>query len=59
MATCGYICPQCEGSGFNKETLEVCDWCRVDEKPIAISNEEWIEKVHTQNCCSDIGDTKN
>ena len=64
MDTCGYICPQCEGTGFKKDTLEVCDWCREVEKPIiatkkTISDEEWIEKVHAQNCCADIGDTKN
>ncbi len=28
MAGCGYVCPQCEGSGYTAEG-EVCDWCAV------------------------------
>ena len=69
MPTCGYLCPKCEGSGFDKETLETCDWCKVSvidksklklaTKPESISDEEWIEKVHAQNCCSDIGNTND
>jgi acetyl-CoA carboxylase beta subunit len=69
MPTCGYLCPKCEGTGFNKETLEDCDWCKVEvvkeykihAKPEikVISDEEWIEKVHAQNCCSDIGNTND
>jgi hypothetical protein len=26
MAGCGYVCPQCEGTGFT-ENGEPCDWC--------------------------------
>lgn len=26
MATCGYVCPKCEGTGL-LQTGEECDWC--------------------------------
>jgi hypothetical protein len=54
MATCGYLCPVCEGKKI-KEDGSDCDWCEVRETKI-ISNEElneWIEKVHQGPCCSD------
>lgn len=58
--TCGYICPQCEGSGFLKDTLEDCPWCRgnktqikTEEKPKEISEEDWMKNVHEGNCCTD------
>jgi hypothetical protein len=55
MATCGYLCPACEGRKF-KEDGSDCDWCRVAETKV-LSNEElneWIEKVHQGPCCSDV-----
>ncbi len=56
MATCGYICPKCDGIGFLPETLEICDWCQQpSDKSVTISDEEWIKIVHESNCCSDIG----
>jgi hypothetical protein len=30
MAGCGYVCPQCEGSGFT-DNGEVCDWCSASQ----------------------------
>jgi len=59
MATCGYLCPSCEGKGFKEDGTE-CDWC-LDIKPKQeqettiqkITIEEWIEKVHQGPCCSD------
>ena len=63
MATCGYLCPVCEGKGF-KEDGSDCDWCRVE---LSVKNakqdsendlEEWIEKVHQGPCCSDVNDTE-
>ncbi|TAF73408.1 MAG: hypothetical protein EAZ53_12665 [Bacteroidetes bacterium] len=53
--TCGYICPNCNGTGFDSELLADCDWCKPLQKP-TISDEEWIKIVHEQNCCSDIGE---
>jgi DnaJ-class molecular chaperone len=55
MPTCGYICPQCEGSGFFND--EPCNWCS-DKKDIPkdkkeISDEEWIREVHEGKCCGD------
>ncbi len=66
MASCGYLCPVCEGKGF-KEDGSDCDWCTIDnvgkkkevilkssEQSISASDlEEWIEKVHQGPCCSD------
>ena len=57
MATCGYICPSCEG----REVMEdgsPCSWCRpVLAKPIdkkeTISDDEWMNSVHFGSCCSD------
>lgn len=57
MATCGYLCPQCEGKGFLTDAMLPCDWCSSN-KPIeseSLSDQEWIDKVHGSNCCSDIG----
>lgn len=51
--TCGYICPKCNGTGFDAELLTDCDWCKQEPKA-EISDEEWIKTVHEQNCCSDI-----
>jgi hypothetical protein len=31
MPGCGYVCPQCEGTGFT-ETGEPCDWCTPEVK---------------------------
>ena len=67
MATCGYICPQCEGSGF-LENGDVCDWCTEKpktvvsgqlpssistESPSSITDEEWMREVHEGKCCGD------
>jgi len=63
MATCGYLCPQCEGRGF-REDGSPCDWCsvatsahkeNVPKNSIELSDEDWIEKVHGKCSCSDIG----
>jgi hypothetical protein len=27
MATCGYICPKCEGKGYLDDGT-ICDWCK-------------------------------
>lgn len=54
MATCGYLCPKCEGRGFTDEG-ETCDWC-IPTSPAnssTISDEEWMEKVHKGPCCGD------
>ena len=54
MATCGYLCPVCEGRGF-KEDGSDCDWCQP-KKAILNSEEEkkaWIKNVHEGPCCSD------
>ena len=55
MATCGYLCPSCEGREFTDDGLP-CQWC----KPVVsvkrkenISDEEWINSVHFGDCCSD------
>ena len=54
MATCGYLCPKCEGRGFTDQG-ETCDWCVVAPKPetSSISDEEWVKKVHEGPCCGD------
>lgn len=48
MAGCGYVCPQCEGTGFTNEG-EVCDWC--SQAPI--TDENWLKEVHEGKCCAD------
>ena len=61
MPTCGYICPVCDGTEMDKETLGPCKWCVLEEKQfhikqkIQITDEEWIESVHLNCSCSDIG----
>lgn len=54
MAGCGYVCPQCEGSGFT-ENGEACDWCtdKADELTEAITDTAWIKEVHEGKCCAD------
>ncbi len=57
MATCGYLCPVCEGKGFEDDGTN-CHWCSPvktsDPSPSLSSDlEEWIEKVHQGPCCSD------
>lgn len=61
MAGCGYVCPVCEGSGFDNITLEDCSYCGKKSTNVEITDEEWIDKVHNSNCCSDIAsiDLKN
>jgi hypothetical protein len=27
MATCGYVCPKCEGNGYLDDGT-ICDWCK-------------------------------
>jgi len=66
MATCGYLCPSCEGKEF-MEDGSPCTWCKpltpVKLQKAPISDEEWIESVHFGDCCSDrkeeTGDDKN
>lgn len=64
MATCGYICPACEGRGFD-EKGKTCSWCSplIEEKELAIKAnadkaeeelKEWVKNVHEGPCCGDI-----
>ncbi len=68
MASCGYICPVCEGKGFTEDGSD-CDWCTIktvelkaeecnirssEEAKTAAELEEWIEKVHQGPCCGDV-----
>ncbi|MBC7450335.1 MAG: hypothetical protein H7259_02485 [Cytophagales bacterium] len=59
MATCGYLCPSCEGRTF-MEDGSVCKWCQPLAKPVVktdtITDEEWLQSVHTGPCCSDTGE---
>ena len=54
MTSCGYICPRCEGNGYDEQGKD-CEWCT----PISVNSDadkqQWIDKVHGSNCCSDIG----
>lgn len=57
MATCGYICPVCEGRGFD-ENLETCHFCTPEKQKgnvqsDTITEEEWMARVHEGPCCSD------
>jgi hypothetical protein len=55
MATCGYLCPSCEGRMFLDDGSP-CLWCQPAEdkkKEESISDEEWINSVHFGDCCSD------
>lgn len=52
MATCGYLCPSCEGKMY-KEDGTPCDWCTVKKEVSADELEKWIEEVHQGPCCSD------
>lgn len=55
MPGCGYICPKCNDSGFDDEG-KTCEWCLSEEKPaITVSDEEWMERVHSGPCCGDLG----
>ena len=57
MATCGYLCPICEGKGFKDDGSE-CTWCK-DESVVKNENvEDWIKKVHEGPCCSDSDNQK-
>jgi hypothetical protein len=67
MATCGYLCPKCEGRGFTDDG-EICDWCTINDKnkkvsskspSETVSDEDWIEKVHNGPCCGDLGQADN
>ena len=55
MATCGYICPACEGRGFDDKG-QPCEWCSISVTPLPtvsseISDEAWIKSTHEGNCC--------
>lgn len=55
MATCGYLCPSCEGREFTEDGLP-CQWCKpavTSKKQEQISEEEWLNSVHFGDCCSD------
>jgi len=56
MATCGYICPSCEGRGITDEGLN-CEWCTVSEKQPTTSDDiiKWMDEVHSGRCCGDLG----
>jgi arsenate reductase len=45
MATCGYVCPKCEGKGF-LENFFNCDWCSTT--PIIKDN--MITIYHNKRC---------
>ena len=45
MATCGYVCPKCEGKGF-LEDFSICDWCSTT--PIIKNN--MITIYHNNRC---------
>ena len=58
MATCGYICPACEGKGHD-DNGNTCTWCSVTEVALVvrqsktkIETEAWITKTHEGNCCA-------
>ncbi len=53
MSTCGYLCPSCEGKGYNEEG-ECCTWC-AEKSVKSITEEEWMATVHEGPCCGDIG----
>ena len=46
MPTCGYICPACEGRGYN-EKGNTCEWCSVEE--IKPNNKEDGDKMEEKN----------
>lgn len=57
MATCGYICPSCEGR-MVMEDGSPCNWCQPILAPLkkpdaVVTDEEWIQSVHFGSCCSD------
>lgn len=56
MATCGYICPKCEGKGFTDDGA-TCDWCMPEKKLTSKEEEQeqWIKDVHENPCCGDLG----
>lgn len=63
MAGCGYVCPVCEGRGYTDDG-KPCTYCVVptsgskkekEDTDHKISDSEWIDKVHNNSCCSDIG----
>ena len=50
MAGCGYVCPICEGKGYD-ESGKPCEYC-ASETTSTLSTEEWIKQVHENNSCS-------
>lgn len=59
MATCGYLCPACEGRGFTGDG-EICTWCIVPAGQSKEQNkqdeiDQWISSVHEGPCCGDLG----
>jgi hypothetical protein len=51
MPTCGYVCPKCEGRGFD-EQLDPCTWCTMATQTANISDEEWLASTHEGCGCS-------
>lgn len=45
MATCGYVCPKCEGKGF-LANFSACDWCSSEP----INKENMITIYHNNRC---------
>lgn len=56
MATCGYLCPVCEGKGYI-ESGDACTYCEesIVSGSATLSDEEWMKEVHEGGCCSDSG----
>lgn len=56
MGNCGYVCPNCEGKGYDNEGKD-CNWCKVELKDAKTTEEEllsWIREVHNKSCCGDL-----
>ena len=53
MATCGYICPSCNGTGYHEDGI-ICTWCAPTKKIEVkeLTEEEWMKAVHEGPCCS-------
>lgn len=45
MATCGYVCPQCEGKGFLADFSD-CNWCNATLK----KHDSMIIVYHNSRC---------
>jgi hypothetical protein len=50
MAGCGYVCPVCEGKGYD-ESGNSCEYCSL-EATTTISTQDWVKQIHETNSCS-------